>query len=156
MCRRSRSKSPSAKKSSKHRKSSLHVSSSDVKLYSSSKKRPPSSTDSKRHRQRLKKHQETKKKACSASSLSRFVAFGVWLVKPNLTILCSQAWRATAGLDIYPLPADVRDSCFRGGVGARVGKPPVVWMPSDSSEQSQRGSCEPLTAVAKWEDIILR
>ena len=29
-------------------------------------------------------------------------------------------------------------------------------MPSDSSEQSQRASCEPLTAVAEREDIILR
>jgi len=29
-------------------------------------------------------------------------------------------------------------------------------MPSDSSEQSQRASCEPLTAAAEREDIILR
>jgi len=36
------------------------------------------------------------------------------------------------GLDICTLPADVRDSCFRGGAGARGGKPPVAQMPSDS------------------------
>jgi len=29
----------------------------------------------------------------------------------------------------------------------------VAQMPSDSSEQSQRASCEPLTAVAEREDI---
>jgi len=61
-----------------------------------------------------------------------------------------------AGLDICPLPADILDSCFQGGTGARGGKPPVALMPSDSSEQSQRASCEPLTAVVEREDIILR
>ena len=43
-----------------------------------------------------------------------------------LTILCSQAWSATVGLDICPRTADVRDSCFRGRAGARGGKPPVT------------------------------
>ena len=33
--------------------------------------------------------------------------------------------------------------------------PPVALMPSDSSEQRQRASCEPLSAVAEREDIIL-
>jgi len=60
-----------------------------------------------------------------------------------------------AGLDICPLPEDVRDSCFRGGAGSRGSKPPVAYMQSDDSEQSQRASCEPLTAVAEREDIIL-
>ena len=44
----------------------------------------------------------------------------------HLTILCSQAQRAMAGLDICPLPADVLDSCFQGGADARGGKPPVA------------------------------
>jgi len=30
------------------------------------------------------------------------------------------------GLDICPLPADVRDSCFRGGAGVLGGRPPVA------------------------------
>ena len=42
------------------------------------------------------------------------------------------------GLDICPLPADVRDSCFWGGAGARRGKPPRLCQATDSSEQSQR------------------
>ena len=32
------------------------------------------------------------------------------------------------GLDICPLPADICDSCFRGGAGVRGGKPPVAYM----------------------------
>jgi len=64
-------------------------------------------------------------------------------------------WRP--GHDICPLPADVRDSCFRGGAGTRGAN--LLWLrcqATDSSEQSQRASCEPLTAVVEQVDIILR
>ena len=53
------------------------------------------------------------------------------------------------------LPADVRDSCFRGGAGAERAN--LLWLrcqATDSSEQSQRDSCESLTAVAEREDQI--
>jgi len=40
------------------------------------------------------------------------------------------------GLDICPLPADVRHSCFRGGAGARGGKPPVS-VPSDIQQWAE-------------------
>jgi len=43
-----------------------------------------------------------------------------------------------AGLDICPLPADVRDSCFRGGAGAREGKCRRL---SVSSSSSGGGRC---------------
>ena len=55
-----------------------------------------------------------------------------------------------------PSPQTYATAAFGRGVGVRGGKPPVASMPRDSSEQSQRASCEPLTAVAEREDIILR
>jgi len=54
-----------------------------------------------------------------------------------------------------PPPADVRDICFWGG-WVRDGAN-LLWLrcqATDSSEQSQRDSCEPLTAVAEREDQI--
>jgi len=62
-----------------------------------------------------------------------------------------------AGLDICPLLADVGYSCFREG-RVREGAN-LLWLrcqATDSSEQSQQAGCEPLTAVAEREDIILR
>jgi len=40
------------------------------------------------------------------------------------------------GLDICPLPTDIRNSCFRGGAGARGGKPPVS-VPSDRQQWAE-------------------
>ena len=41
------------------------------------------------------------------------------------------------GLDICPLPADVRDSCFRGGAGARDGKCRCLSVSSSSTDGGQ-------------------
>ena len=46
------------------------------------------------------------------------------------------------GLDICPLPADVRNSCFRGGAGVRGGKPPVDAM---SQRAVRVGKCRRLS-----------
>ena len=60
------------------------------------------------------------------------------------------------GLDICPLPADnlsnkdrPSDSCFRGGAGARGGKPPVAQMPccSEQCKWANVGVCQSAAAA---------
>ena len=61
-----------------------------------------------------------------------------------------------AGLDICPSPQTYATAAFVEGQ-VREGAN-LLWLrcqATDSSEQSQRASCEPLTAVAEREDIIL-
>jgi len=62
-----------------------------------------------------------------------------------------------AGLDICPSPQTYATAAFGEG-RVREGANLLLLrsQATDSSEQSQRASCELLTAVAEREDIILR